>query len=144
MIYTAAPIFVAGAADPLPHRLLHLPGAALVQVPAPAMLAPVRRAAPALRPPDAAHGPRYAAAALSRAAGAIHAGASARHPLAVREALGMARLIRAGLLTEAEVVRTFNDALAVAGRDAPKNEAEKLVAWALAHADDRRLPEGVR
>lgn len=143
-IYTALPVFTAGTADPMPHRLLLLPGERdVVEVPPAATLASVRRAAPAL-PPERRDGSRYATAALARATASIRAGAVARHPLAVVEALGMARLIRAGLLTEAEVQRAFADALDVPGRRAARDEAEKLVAWGLAHAEVRPLTEGVR
>lgn len=144
VIYTAAPIIAGGTSDPLPFRLLLLPGEReAVQVPPATMLASVRQA-PRPLPPPREDGSRYGTAALSRASAAIRTGASARHPLAVREALGMARLIRAGLLSEAEVQRAFADALDVPGRNAGKHEAAKLVAWGLAHADARALPEGVR
>lgn len=39
-IFTARPVFLGGAVDPLPHRLAELPGRAVVDVPAPELLAP--------------------------------------------------------------------------------------------------------
>ncbi|MGD0109538.1 MAG: PriCT-2 domain-containing protein, partial [Rhodopila sp.] len=39
-IFTAAPVFLGGAMDPLPARLAELPGQAVVAVPAPELLAP--------------------------------------------------------------------------------------------------------
>ncbi len=41
-IYTAAPVMTDGAPDPLPRRLIVIPGAALVTVPSPSELNPVR------------------------------------------------------------------------------------------------------
>jgi hypothetical protein len=51
-IYTAAPVFVAGAVDPLPARLAELPGAPCVAVPSAEALAPPPE------PPRPAPGPR--------------------------------------------------------------------------------------
>ena len=51
-IYTAAPVFMAGAVDPLPVRLIELPGAACVAVPSAEALAPLPE------PPRPAPGPR--------------------------------------------------------------------------------------
>jgi hypothetical protein len=146
-IYTAAPVFAGPTADPLPARLALLRGEReAVEVPPAAALAPVRRVAP---PParTEAGGSRYADAALARAAEAIRRGEGGRHVVAVREALAMARLIRAGLLAESAVARAFADALDVPGRNMAKREAAGLVAWGLAHADDReprRPAEAVR
>jgi hypothetical protein len=146
-IYTAAPAFAGGAADPLPVRLALLPGEReAVEVPPAAALAPVRRVAPPAARTEQ-RGSRYADAALARAAEAIRRGEAGRHVVAVREALGMARLIRAGLLGESAVTRAFADALDVPSRNMAKGEAGNLVAWGLAHADDReprRPAEAVR
>jgi hypothetical protein len=49
-IYTARPLFVDGAADPLPHRLAELPGTECVQVPPPETLALLPCSKPRLRP----------------------------------------------------------------------------------------------
>jgi hypothetical protein len=64
--------------------------------------------------------------------------------VAMREALGLARLARGGLLTEGEVSRAIDDVLQVPGRMAAQHVAADLVAWAVQRADDKPLPEGVR
>ena len=140
-IYTAAPVFADGAAEHLPHRLLALPGRASLVAPDAAILAAPRRP-PAPSPPTGA-GSGYALAALVRAAARI-GGASegSRHDTAKAAAWGLARLVRAGLLTEAEVMRTIGSALAAAGKDAAEGEA--IAAWAVAHRRDGILPQGMR
>ena len=140
-IYTAAPVFADGAAEHLPCRLLALPGHATVATPDTATLAPPPRMPPA--PPPAHAGGAYALAALVRAAARIGSASEGnRHNTAKGAAWGLARLVRAGLLTEGEVVRTIGSALAAAGKDAAEGEA--VAAWAVAHRRDGTLPEGMR
>lgn len=137
VIYTAAPLFEAGAADPLPSRLLVLPGAAeAVRVPPPLVLAPSPRVLPTLPRRSAPNrGDGYAAAALARAAANVaSAPVNSRHGTAKREAWSLARLVGAGLLTEAEVRNTIGGALEAAGKDRP--EGEKVAAWAVSHRAD--------
>ncbi len=143
-IYTARPLFEAGAAaDPLPRRLAMLPGTAAVEAPDAAAPAPPRRVAAAVPLPTPARGDRYAMAALARAGAAIRRGEGGRHPLAVKEAMGLARLVRAGLVTRGEVERVIASALDVPGRGTvPEEEAAGVVAWALAHAAEGTPPEG--
>jgi hypothetical protein len=138
-IYTAAPLFV-GMADPLPRRLAILAGAERVMVPDPAALASARH--PGSPAAVTAVGDRYALSALSRAAARIAtAPDGGRHGAALREAWGLARLVRAGLLSEAELARTIGGALRQAGEAA---EGEAIAAWAIAHRQHGALPEGAR
>ncbi|MFC7538817.1 hypothetical protein ACFQU2_04215 [Siccirubricoccus deserti] len=146
-IYVAAPIFDAGALDPLPQRLLLLQGQReTVEAPdATTLAAPPPRPAATPRPlPDASRAGRYALVALSRAAAAITRGDGGRHMVALREAMSLARLIRAGLLSETEVTRAIDGALQVPERNTAITEAADVVAWAMQHAAERPLPEGVR
>jgi hypothetical protein len=134
IIYTAAPLFV-GCIDPLPSRLAHLPGHATVVVPSQAALAPPPPGSSPAQcltvPPDS----RYALAALSRAAIAIAtAGVDTRHATAVGEAWGLARLVRAGVLTEGEVVRVVDGALQQAGK--PAGEGAAVAQWAIRRRSD--------
>ncbi|MBX6745706.1 MAG: hypothetical protein IRY87_27065, partial [Acetobacteraceae bacterium] len=139
VIYTAAPLIEAGTADPLPCRLTILPGAVeVVRVPSPLALAPAPRVLPAL-PARRITGDdgrdRYAAAALARAAANVaSAPVKSRHPTAKREAWSLARFVRAGLLTEAQVKEAIGAALEAAGKD--RSEGEKVAAWAVAHRTD--------
>lgn len=97
-IYTAAPVMAGGAPDPLPQRIVVMPGAAIVQAPsASALAAPPRPQAAAYQPVGGTS--RYVLAALSRAAANI-ASADKRHPCIVAECRGLARLVHAGLLDE--------------------------------------------
>ncbi|UFN49393.1 hypothetical protein LPC08_01740 [Roseomonas sp. OT10] len=133
--YTAAPVFADGMRDPLPHRLARLDGAAAVAVPGAAELAPQepRRAPPTLPRTDSSDA--YARAALRRACVAIAtAPVNSRHETAVDEAWGLARLVRANLLTEGEVKRAVDGALHEAGKE--RGEGEKIAEWALAHRTD--------
>ncbi|MDI3307833.1 MAG: hypothetical protein QJR07_12095 [Acetobacteraceae bacterium] len=139
VIYTAAPLREAGAADPVPCRLAILPGAAeVVRVPPPLALAPPPRVLPAMPPRRVTgnHGrDRYAAAALARAAESVaRAPVNSRHLTAKREAWAVARFVRAGLLTEAEVKDAIGAALEAAGK--ARSEGEKVAAWAVAHRAD--------
>jgi hypothetical protein len=143
-IYTAAPMFM-GMPDPLPRRVVILGGAERVAAPDPAALAPPppRSAPPATPRPAAAVAGRYALAALTRAAARVAAASvNSRHDTAKAEAWGLARLVRVGLLSEAEVKRVIGDALAAAGKSAAEGEA--VAAWAIAHRPDGTLPEEVR
>jgi hypothetical protein len=137
-IYSAAPVFE-GMADPLPHRLLALPGAPLVPVPSPAALAPSPRP-PA--PPPVLHpiqGGRYVRAALERAAGRI-ATAEKRHPAIVAEARGLARLVRAGLLDEKQMSAVLTAAAEAAGKD-DADEIAACIAWGLDNPSPGPVPE---
>jgi hypothetical protein len=143
--YTAAPVFAEGATDPLPERLVRLPGTVpLIQAPSATTLTPPpKQQEPAPRL-NAASGSRYALAALTRACSNIsRQGEGSRHPTAVSEALGLARLVNAGLLTQAEVTRAVDGALRQAGK--PTGEGTAIVAWALSRRTDTgNLPAGVR
>jgi hypothetical protein len=132
LIYTAAPIFPTGRADPLPRRTLLIPGRSLVQVPSLAALTPAPRR-PALAPTaKTAGGNNYARTALTRAtANVASAAVDCRHATAVSEAWGLARLVLAGLLTESEVKASIGWAIEHAGKT--REEGEAIAAWAIAH-----------
>ena len=138
-IFTAAPVFVPGMADPLPTRLLSLPGHDLVPVPPPEMLAPpTRRPAPAIRlhPMPLA---RYARAVLESAAGRIIT-AGKRHPVIVSEARNLARFVRAGWIAEGYVRAVLTRAAEHAGKT-DLREIARCIDWGLNHPSDAPLPE---
>ena len=141
MIYTAAPVFAPGAADPLPARLLVLDGAEAVVPPPPASLTP-----PPLPPrPDVATpvtlgtGASYTRHALARAVQRITSGGP-RHPAIVSEARSLARLVAAGWLAESELRAVLHEAARQAGKD-DEGEVAKCIAWGLAHPSTGRVPE---
>lgn len=143
IIYTAAPVFQ-GCEDHLRVRLINVRTPDIdVQVPAPVALAPpTRREAKPLPPLDAAGSSRYAWVALRNATARV-AGApiNSRHPTCVTESRSLARLVEAGLLTSAQVIRAMGDALESAGKT--KEEGEAIAEWGLSHPSSSRLPEGV-
>jgi hypothetical protein len=133
-IYTAAPLFVSGALDPLPERLIIVAdGAAEVRVPRLAAAAPTAHKKAATAPRDyAAGGTRYAAAALRSATARVaRAGEGARHSTLLSEAVGLARLVARGLLSANLVIRALGGAAEMVGL--PATEAGDAIAWALAH-----------
>jgi hypothetical protein len=137
-IYSAAPLFE-GMADPLPRRLLALPGAPLVPVPSPTTLAPPQRPS---APPPVLHpmqGSRYVRAALERAAGRI-ATAEKRHPAIVAEARSLARLVRAGLLDERQMCAVLTAAAEAAGKG-DADEIAACIAWGLDNPSPGPVPE---
>jgi hypothetical protein len=130
-------------ADPLPARLALLQGHEVVAAPGASALAPPRRPPLSLSPPAAERGSRYALVALARAAARVAGAAEGnRHAAAKSAAWGLAGLVRAGLLTEAEVSRTIGSAIAAAGKDPAEGEA--IAAWAMAHRQDVTPPAGAR
>jgi hypothetical protein len=141
-IYTAAPLFSEGAADPVPQRLHSRPGG-LVEAPPPEALAPPPAPPPVPLPaPGNARAERYAIAALSRAAAAVaSAPVDSRHLTCRSQARGLARLVAAGLLAESDVVAVMDAALQQAGKQA--GEGAKVAAWAIAHPSAAPLPEGL-
>lgn len=132
-IYTAAPAFI-GMTDPLPVRLVALDGAERVAAPSAAALTPPPPA-PFRQPsggmPSGIHGGRYATTALARAAARVAGcGEGDRHPTAVSEAWGLAKLVARGMLSADDVARTLDGALQRAGK--PPGEGAKIAAWAVA------------
>ncbi|GAB0112724.1 hypothetical protein [Acidisoma sp. C75] len=141
-IYTAAPIFSAGAADPIPQRLHSCPGG-LVEVPPPEALSPPP--APPAKPlpaPGDSRAERYALAALRHAAAAVaSAPVDSRHVTCRSRARGLARLVEARLLAPADVIAVMDAALQQAGK--LPGEGAKVAAWAIAHPSTAKLPEGI-
>ncbi|MXP65629.1 hypothetical protein E0493_19965 [Roseomonas sp. M0104] len=131
-IYTAGPRFL-GLFDPLPHRLVVLPGTERVVTPSATALMPPRPVRPA--PQNLVSSPngwstQYGRAALVRAANAVlEAGEGNRHPTAVAEAWSLSRLVGQGLLSASELSRAIEGALRLAGK--PAGEGAQIVAWAL-------------
>lgn len=133
-IYTAAPMFAGGMADPLPTRLLVLPGRPVVTVPAPELLAPPppkRPASAAVTPPERAHA--YVRASLVRAALRIstaqHPG---RHPAIVSETARLARFVGPGLLSATVIADVVREAARMAGKN-DAGEVSAAIAWGLAN-----------
>lgn len=144
IIYTAAPVFAGGRADPLPRRITELPGGDLVTVPDPAALrAPPPPPPRPLPAPGDTRAARYAAAALRNETTRIAlAPIGSRHAEIVRAARALGRFAAGGLLAESDVRQAIVDAAALAGKDAA--EAEAAFAWAFAHPSAAPLPECAR
>jgi len=130
-IYAAAPVFE-GMADPLPRRLVVLPGRERVACPSPSSLAPRPRKITVAPPKAGAAGAGgYAFTALARATTAVAmASEKSRHETAVRQAWSLAKLVAAGLLTADAVGRAMDGALQLAGKS--EGEGGAIAAWALA------------
>jgi hypothetical protein len=136
IIYTAAPLFADAAADPLPERLMLLPGTVdLVSVPAGATLEPPRRTmpAPSAQTIDDRGSSRSGFSALAAAMARVaRAPEGLRHLTLLIEAGGLARLVARRILTEVAVTEALAGAAAMAGL--PAAEATAAIAWALAHS----------
>lgn len=141
LTYTAAPVFDNGAADPLPCRLVTLPGTREdVVPPSPAALA-ARRLRSLMTTHQPGAGP-YALAALAGAASRVsHAPEQTRHPTLLTEARRLARLVKADLLAAADVRRVLESAAEQCGL--PDGEAGAVIDWALLHSSAAALPAGV-
>ena len=133
IIYTAAPLFAVGATDPVPQRLLMMPGARdSVAVPAAAVLVPQRPTIPNSRWSEAPGTTRYGFAALVAATARVaRAPDGLRHPTLLAEARGLARLVTQGLLAERSVAEALAGAAAMSGL--PAEEAAAAIAWAMTH-----------
>jgi hypothetical protein len=143
LIFTANPVFTAGASDPLPARQAWRPGSPAVRVSPARELQPPPRSAPscAAAPPapGRAGSGDYAATMLTQALVRIgRAGVGQRNPTLFAAACGLAPLIKQRLLDEDTVTAALTGAARGAGidgeprRDA-RREAEKALAWALTH-----------
>jgi hypothetical protein len=137
-IYTAAPVLADGVAAPIQSRLLLLPGS-LLMVPTSEALAPPARSITPRVEIHPAHVNRYVRAALERAADRIMRAAK-RHPTIIAECRGLARLVSAGLLPEADLRAVVMKAAEAAGKD-DRDEIERCIAWGLANPSDGRVPE---
>lgn len=128
LIYTAAPLFVPGLADPLPERLALVPGAReVVPVPAAAMLRPAPRMLPA---PTLRLERDAGAGALTYARRTIAAAQEmTRHDTAKRMAAFLAHLAREGEVSADAVKLAVADGIEAAGKS--RAEGEAVAAWAI-------------
>jgi hypothetical protein len=144
LIYTATPVFMPGALDPLPTRLVRLGGTPTVPVPPASELRPAPRPPAAAPPPPGSAGSGdYAATVLTRALVRIgRAGVGQRNPSLLAAACTLAPLIKHRLITETTVTEALIGAAKRAGLDdephrGAEREAKKAVAWALAHFEQQ-------
>ena len=142
-IFTAAPVFLGGRIDHLPCRLVQWPGEAWLRCPDAAELAPPPRQVPP--PPEriatGTPADAYSRAALIRAADAIlNAGEGNRHSTIVSESRSLARLVKAGLLPEQDLISVITCAAANAGKTDGR-EVASMIAWALTNPSNGTLPE---
>jgi hypothetical protein len=142
-IYTAAPIFEMPERDPVPNRIVDIPGSPYVITPSAVALAPAPRNAPKPIPLKTdTHAQRYAYAAMQGALMRISgAGKDNRHKTCLREAIGLTRLVEAGLVSRTQVTELLAGAIAMAGKD--PSEGERIAAWGLAHPSNAPLPESI-
>lgn len=138
LVFTASPIYPAGAQDPLPQRLIALARRQdVVNVPPSSAL--IRPSRPTPKPipfPSDLRANRYAFAALASAATHIaRARQGSRHPALVSEACRLVRLIDRRLLYESDCKAALVSALRMAGVESEGRDAETeaVLAWALAH-----------
>jgi len=130
-IYTAAPVLAAGMADPVPERLLFLPGRATVLVPPPDALAPPLPRVLPVKPTRPDHANAYVRAALDRAASRVSSmNPGGRHVAIIAETCALARFVGAGLLTGAQVAEVMHTAAKKAGKD-DTAEVDACIAWGL-------------
>ncbi|WP_307139904.1 hypothetical protein [Pseudoroseomonas cervicalis] len=131
-IYTARPFFAGGREDPIPERLAMLPGAReVVQVPLPAMLRPVKIAAPAVVSSSREFRGGGAAALQYARRTLAAAPIGTRHETAKRMAAFLAHLARTGEVSADDAVRAVADGIEAAGER--RAEGEALARWALGH-----------
>ena len=129
-IYTAAPLFAAGMVDPIPERLLRVPGARnVVPVPAPAMLRPLQMlSAFPRRLFIGGDGERFDALVRT----VRNASEGERHRKLLWAALKAHELVKAGSITEGAACDALvNAAMAAGGID--KRNAEKTAAYGVKH-----------
>jgi len=128
-IFTAKPLFDAGVADPVPDRLLMVPGAHdVVPVPAPALLRPVRVE---VRRPAADDAGKGGAGALAYARRTIAAApVNARHATAKRMAAFLSHLHRDGEVKAGDVAEAVAAGIEAAGKE--RAEGEAVARWTLA------------
>jgi hypothetical protein len=128
-IFTAAPLFDAEVPDPVPERLALVPGAReVVQVPAPALLRPVRVEVRRMAAPDTGAGGAGALAYARRTIAA--APVNARHGTAKRMAAFLSHLHRDGEVTAGDVTEAVAAGIEMAGKD--RAEGEAIARWTLA------------
>jgi hypothetical protein len=142
-IYTAAPIFAPGVSEHLPQRIALYPGEQRLQCPSAEELAPPPpKPQP---PPEAIATPvgaePYVRKALERAADAIlSAGEGKRHPTLAAEARSLARLVKEGLLREADLRSVLTCAAEHAGKT-NANEIASCIDWGMNNPSNGALPE---
>jgi hypothetical protein len=140
IIYTARPIFEE-CEDHLSVRLARLDGAAVVQVPSVANLAPPapapQRPVPSSESPGAS---KYAWTALRNAvARVVAAPVDSRHVTCLSQARSLARLVGPGLINGRDIQSAMGEALFQAGKT--REEGEAIAIWALAHPSIASLPK---
>lgn len=143
VIYTAAPIFGPGVSEHLPQRIALYPGEQCLLCPSAEELAPPPPKPPPPREAIATPvgGEPYVRKALERAADAIlSAGEGKRHPTLAAEARSLARLVKEGLLREADLRSVLTRAAEHAGKT-DADEIESCIAWGLANPSNGALPE---
>lgn len=132
-IYSAGPVLAAGMTDPVPERLLMMPGRPLVAVPSPESLTPPP--APQLSATTIREGVahRYVRVALERAATNIaNAREGNRHPLIVAESCRLARFVGPGWLASSDLAAVVRAAAKQAGKD-DEGELDAAIAYGLAN-----------
>jgi hypothetical protein len=128
-IFTAPPLFDAGVPDPVPERLALVPGAReVVQVPAPALLRPVRVEVRRMAARDAGMAGAGAVAYARRTIAA--APVNARHATAKRMAAFLGHLHREGEVSAGDVAEAVAAGIEMAGKD--RAEGEAIARWTLA------------
>ena len=140
-IYTAAPVLADGVVDPVPERIIRLPGTAVVQVPSPAALAP---------PPP----PRMVSSATAQTAAdrieriierQIHrvscAPDGSKHPTLRAAARTIGGVIAQTNLSESSVIQKLVSAAKQAGAEC-LDTAEDTAAWGIANGRQRPLHVG--
>lgn len=127
-IYTAAPLFAPGMVDPVPERLVLLPGAReVVPVPPAALLRPAPRMLPAPTRRLEHDGGAGALAYARRTIAAAHE--STRHNTAKRMATFLAHLAREGKVSADAAKHAIADGIEAAGKQ--RVEGEAIATWAL-------------
>ena len=132
-IYTAAPMLAPGVPDPVPTRLLALPGRPAVSVPSPELLAAPSPPSPSAATIREGIAHRYVRAALERAATNIASAREGnRHPLIVAETCRLARFVAPGWLSSSDLAGVVRAAAKQAGKD-DEGELDAAIAYGLAN-----------
>ena len=142
--YTAAPVLAAGVVDPVPHRVVRLPGADVVQVPDPSELMPPPRPAPsASQPIDPAKADDEArqiiATVLFRLSGAPD---GEKHYRLRTAGYTIGGLLAATGTSFDAALRQLIDSAKAAGKIEDETNLETTAKWALERGRDNPLKVG--